>query len=246
MPSWIDILWGFGILCGMCWWIVRIREAIPWFKECFSYHTTLRHVLRTLQRVRKNRGEEDLETLNVDVVSERLIYHHDPWWPLFILGLKSEGLDGWVLGLKKLNFNFIVQVNDNLDEPIENKVQKIGGGRIVTYSIRYTLYHMYFASDEYEEPDAVVILDNESTMLREEDTFHSEISYRNMTSQSKTVVVLVDTTDEQLDHGVRAVNEIRPIVQEKLIGLKAGQYMTTESSRYRFALLRRKDDQKRK
>lgn len=154
--------------------------------------------------------------------------------------LKSEKKDGWVPGLKKLNLTFIVQEDEDFKKTIKSPVNKLSGNRIVTYAIKHMLYHMFYSTDEFIEPDAVVILDNADTMLRSEDELHREISYRNITSKARTALVLVDRTEKQLDRGVKAVNESRPVDQEH------GQYVVTESSRYMFTMLRRKNEFRKK
>ena len=42
---------------------------------------------------------------------------------------------------------------------------------------------------------------------------HSEISYRNMIYNKKTVLVLMDESKDLVDQGVKAVNEVQPVVQ---------------------------------
>jgi len=237
--SWLDCFWAyiyFGCVTG---WMLVIWETVKffynWWKDRSSYNTTLRHIFRTIQKLRKTRGQKDLSTLDVHIVSRRPLYHCDPWWSIFKFGLERERcLDGWIPGLKTLNLTFIVQEEDTFKKTVP-PVHKFSGNRTVNYSIKHMLYHMFYSEDEYTEPDAVVILDNEYTMLGEEDELHRDISYRNITGKARTALVLVDRTTKQLDKGVTAVNEARPVDEEY------NQYMSTDHSRYKFTILRRKN-----
>ena len=86
--------------------------------------------------------------------------------------------------------------------------------RIVTYTFQHMLYHMFFSSPEYTEPDIVVVYDNTQEMSsgsEEAEAIHSEISYCNMTYSPDTVLVLMDATKDLLNQGVRAVNAVRPV-----------------------------------
>ena len=73
---------------------------------------------------------------------------------------------------------------------------------------------MYFSSEEYTEPDVVYICGNSEEMLSmDEDDIHSDMSYRNMTYNPSTVLVLVDETRDLVCQGIRSVNAARPVVQ---------------------------------
>ena len=76
------------------------------------------------------------------------------------------------------------------------------------------LYHMYFSSQDYTEPDVAVVYGNTQEMSSgKEDDIHSEISYSNMTSSRDTVLVLMDVTKDLVNQGVRTVNATRPVDQ---------------------------------
>ena len=86
----------------------------------------------------------------------------------------------------------------------------------ITYSFQHSLYHMFFSSLDYIEPDIVVVFDNSKEMLlssQDHGDIHSEISYRNMTYSHNTVLILMDTTEDQVMQGLRAVNVARPVQQ---------------------------------
>lgn len=226
-------------VCGLIWFIRSVFLSFyNWARDRLSYNASLRHIFRTLQKVRKERGQKDLSTLDVHVVSRRPMYHCDPWWGIFMYDMRNQNkLTGqWPSGVKKLNLTFIVQQEDDAFKKTIGPEHKCGSNRVITYALKHMLYHMYYSSDEYIEPDAVVILDNYDTMLRKEDELHRDISYRNITSKARTALILVDRIDEQLDRGVKAVNEARPVDKEH------SEYVTSEYSRYKFVMLRRKND----
>ena len=86
----------------------------------------------------------------------------------------------------------------------------------ITYCFQHSLYHMFFSSLDYIEPDIVVVFDNSKEMLlssQDHGDIHSEISYRNMTYSHNTVLILMDTTEDQVMQGLRAVNVARPVQQ---------------------------------
>ena len=73
---------------------------------------------------------------------------------------------------------------------------------------------MFFSSEEYTEPDVVVVYGNAYEMSpSENENVHSEISYRNMTYSRDTVLVLMDETKELVRQGAKAVNAARSVDQ---------------------------------
>ena len=106
-------------------------------------------------------------------------------------------------------------------------------GRTITYSVQCMKYHMYFSSLEYTEPDVVYIYGNSGEMSStDEDDFHSDMSYRNMTSNLSTVLVLVDQTKDLVCQGIRSVNAARPVLQ--LVSPKSNPF--SEVSTHRAAI----------
>lgn len=109
----------------------------------------------------------------------------------------------------------------------------------INYSIKAEHYHMYFSSSDYNEPDVVVVIGNSDMTSSEEDSIHWEISYRNMTALKRTILVLMDSSEELVKKGVEAVNKARPVEQ-----LVAGSYQEEGSDaindKLYFSCLRRK------
>ena len=65
--------------------------------------------------------------------------------------------------------------------------------RTITYSVQQSLYHMFFSSEEYTEPDVVIIYDVAYEMsTTEDDQVHSKISYSNMTYSKDAVLILTE------------------------------------------------------
>ena len=86
----------------------------------------------------------------------------------------------------------------------------------ITYSFQHMLYHMFFSSLDYTEPDFVVVFANSNEMLLcnpDHGDIHSEISYRNMIYSSNTVLILMDATVDQVKQGLGAVNAAQPVEQ---------------------------------
>lgn len=218
-----DVAYIIGIIIGL----YLLQKAIrAWARGRFSYHTSLRHVIRTLQRLRKNRSMKELATLEIHIVSRNPVFDTSPWWELFVNGVQH---------LQNLNLVFIVQgpvsptMTDGANVPL------LSDDKIINFQVKHMLYHMFFSSEDYNEPDAILIYDN-MMLVNGADDIHNEISYRNMTSSKKTVLVLLDTKEELLKQGVKAVNAVRPMDQPKL----PGQPMVTLVSRYYFTCLKRK------
>ena len=58
---------------------------------------------------------------------------------------------------------------------------------------------MLFSSDQYTEPDVVVVYGNTEEMnIGKENDIHTEISYHNMVYNPESVLVLADVTKEML------------------------------------------------
>ena len=73
---------------------------------------------------------------------------------------------------------------------------------------------MFYSSPEYTDPDVVVVYGNNQEMaIAEKGKIHSEISYRNMTYNQGTILVLTDVSRDLVKQGVRAVNTTRPVGQ---------------------------------
>ena len=121
--------------------------------------------------------------------------------------------------LKELNVVFILQgkcFNDsiNLNDRLILKRCKDCHikNRVITYSVHQKLYHMFFSSEEYTEPDVVAVYGNTEEMSTDgDDDINSKISYKNMTYSKNTVLVLMDEDNDLLRQGVRAVHAARPV-----------------------------------
>ena len=72
---------------------------------------------------------------------------------------------------------------------------------------------MFFSSQEYTEPDVIIVFDNSYEMLEDVNDVNSAISYSNMTYSKDTVLVLMDATQSMVEKGFKAVNTARPVVQ---------------------------------
>ena len=56
--------------------------------------------------------------------------------------------------------------------------------------------------------------DHEMTASSMDESIHSTLSYRNMTHNPDTILVLMDATEDLVRQGVRAVNAARPGVEQ--------------------------------
>ena len=102
--------------------------------------------------------------------------------------------------------------------------------RVITYSIHHMMYHMYFSSPEYTDPDVVVIFGNTNEMSSSGDgDIHSKISYRNMTYSTDTVLVIMDTSMKMVMQGVENVNSARPV--EELVSPRSNPLKGFSSNR---------------
>lgn len=184
------------------------------FTERLSYAMTLLYALEALHNMRLSQHRPPLEyytTLKIHVVTSSPLFDSLPW----------EAMMHQLPTLKKLKVVFIMQ--GKVDSLPANLVwwwslQRCEDcktkNRVITYSVQPMRYHMYYKSAEYTEPDAVVVYGNTQEMLAsEEDSVHSEISYRNMTENQETVLVLTDLTEDLVIQGARAVNAARAVDQ---------------------------------
>ena len=154
-----------------------------------------------------NRPLEDLTSLNVHVV----ILDSQPW-EIFMHRLPN---------LCELNVVFVMQGKDTNKFHDHNRGVTLHRcndcevrNRVITYSVQQMMYHLYYSSTEYTEPDVVVVFGNSCEMTTsKENNIHSEISYRNMTYSKDTVLVLTDVTKELVIQGVKSVNAVRSVDQ---------------------------------
>ena len=184
--------------------------------ERLSYPMSLLYALQTLPErclgYDQSLPIEELTTLAVHVVTSSPLFDSRPW-EIFMHRLPK---------LKQLNVVFIIQGRPFKDpftlnfygmglrrcEDCEDK------NRLITYSVHQMLYHMFFSSPDYTEPDVVIVYGNTDEMFRYgESNIHREISYRNMTYSRDTVLVLTDATEVLVNLGVRAVNAAQPVHQ---------------------------------
>ena len=175
--------------------------------ERFSYPMTLLYALQSLPK-RHLANEypllEDITTLDVHIVTSNPMLDSVSW-ELFMHRLPK---------LKQLNLVFLVQGKTRKQFLDLNKVlislercdDCEAKNRVITYSVHQMQYHMFFSSQEYTEPNVVVVYGNTHEMSENEDEVHSQISYRNMTYSKNTVLVLTDVTKGLVMKGVRAVN----------------------------------------
>ena len=181
--------------------------------ERLSYSMSILYALQSLPGRRichEQRPLEDMITLDIHVVSNNPLLDSEAW-ELFMHRLPK---------LKQLNVVFIVQGKPNRHFIDLNVIFSLlrcsdckGKDRFITYSLHQMQYHMFFSSEEYTEPDAVVVFDSSHMSASKEDAIHSEISYRNMTYSRNTVLVLTDAKKDRLIQGVKAVNAARPVDQ---------------------------------
>ena len=200
--------------------------------ECYETYSKLRIVLEhlyypmclmsALQKLPERRlGQrhlplEDLTTLDIHVVTSSPLFDSEAW-EVFMHRLPK---------LKQLNVVFVMQGKGFKDSFILNNLATLSlrrcsdcevKNRIITYSVKQMHYHMYFSSQDYTTPDVVVVYDNSYEMMSTTKGYtgdiHSEISYRNMTYDRSTVLVLIDTTKDLVEQGIRSVNISRPVHQ---------------------------------
>ena len=183
-------------------------------RERFSYPMSLLYALQSLPERRLNsdsRSLEDLTTLNVHVITSIPLFDSESW-EVFMHRLPK---------LRQLNIVFILQGRSFrqsfslLSSMMYNRCNDCADkDRVMTFSVQQMLYHMFFSTLEYTEPDVVVVYGNGHEMSEVgEDGIHSEISYRNMTQSRDTVLVLMDATKDLVRQGARAVDAAQPVDQ---------------------------------
>lgn len=183
--------------------------------ERLSYAMSLLFALQSLPERRLGQDHlplEDLITINVHVVTSIPNLDSEPW----------EVLLHRLPKIKTLNVTFIMQdkifrrsfYHNNLFLSLQRCNDCKEKDRVITYVVHKMLYHMYFSSPDYTEPDVVVVFGNSQEMASSgEDDIQSELSYRNMTCNKETVLVLMDSDKDLLKQGVRAVDAAQPVTQ---------------------------------
>ena len=189
---------------------IQMSEA-QW---CLSYPMSLMYALQSLPERRLGPAHsplENLATLELHVVSSSPIFDSESW-EIFMHRLPN---------LKHLKVVFIMQgrvfnSSFNLNKKLSLRRCKDceAKNRVITYSVQQMQYHMFFSSPEYTTPDVVVVYGNTQEMAAGIDgDINSEISYRNMTYNQDTMLVLMDETMELVRDGTRAVNNAQLIDQ---------------------------------
>ena len=185
-----------------------------WTKERLSYPMSLLYALQSLPERRLGQFQiplEDHTSLTIHVVISNPHFDSMPW-EIFMHRLPQ---------LKSLNIIFVIQGVGQKQSYGLNSMVTIGRcfdcqmrNRVITYSVHQMVYHMFFSSPEYTEPDVVVVYGNTNEMPSiGKDDIHSNISYRNMTNSKGTVLVLMDTNMKLVTQGVQEVNTTRPVDQ---------------------------------
>ena len=189
---------------------ILLEESLK--RERLSYSMSLLFALQSLPQRRLGPDScplEELTSLEVHIVTSIPLFDSEAW-EVFLHRLPN---------LKQLKVVFVMQGREFRQSfgLIKNMtIQRCNNckdnNRVVTYSVHRMLYHMFFSSAEYTEPDVVVVYGNAHEMPTSgEDGIHSEISYRNMTHSRNTVLVLMDATKDLVSQGARAVEAVQSV-----------------------------------
>ena len=210
---------------------VSVGVDVSWTQERLSYPLSLLYALQSLP-AECYLGEaqnplEDLTSLTIHVIISNPHLDSVPW-EVFMHRLPE---------LQNLNIVFIIQgVGEqqsyglNTSVRIKRCTDCMIRQRVITYSIHHMMYHMYFSSPEYTDPDVVVIFGNTNEMSSSGDgDIHSKISYRNMTYNTGTVLVIMDTSMKMVIQGVENVNNARPV--EELVSPRSNPLKGFSSNR---------------
>ncbi|CAL4068105.1 unnamed protein product [Meganyctiphanes norvegica] len=151
---------------------------------------------------------ESVSSLNIHVVSPMPMLDSN-MWEMIVHRLPQ---------LEELNISFIgcrMEVVNRLNIDITNRLERCKDcklrDRVITYNIHPEHYHMYFSSMEYSEPDVIAVFNNKEMSQNEDDNVHAITSYRNMTYDEDTLIILTDSDCDELKEGIRVINEARPV-----------------------------------
>ena len=181
-------------------------------RERFSYSMSLLFALQAIPGRCLSKDAcplEEITSLEVHVVTSIPLFDSEIW-ELFMHRLPK---------LKHLSIVFVMQGREfrNSFSLIKNMAihrchNCTDKKRVVTYSVHQMLYHMFFSSPEYTEPDVVVVYGNDHEMpVNGKEVVHNEISYRNMTHSRDTVLVLMDATKDLVIQGFKVVKEAQSV-----------------------------------
>ena len=197
--------------------------------ERLSYPMSLLYALQSLPKRLISSSDlplEELTTLNIHVVTSIPLYDSESW-EVFMHRLPK---------LKQLNIIYINQGREFrqsygfLKASLGRCEDCNWNGRAINYFVHQMPYHMFFSLPEYTEPDVVVIYGNDFEMSStDDDCIHRDISYRNMTHSCDTVLVLMDTTKDQVIQGIKAVSAVRSV--DQLVPPKMNPFRGPSSNR---------------
>ena len=191
-----------------------------------GYPYSLLYTLETTWLATRHPAFKDLKLLNVHLIMTTTMWETtgtDPEDELFLRSLWQQGFAQAFCKMNTLHLTFILQATVNPSFAVKPVVierrqpraectrcdTKIP--RITRYALHQMKYHMYYSSEMYTTPDVVVVYGNSKSMPRTEDELlHTEISYRNMINNPKTILILMDESEHLVEQGLNIVSSIIP------------------------------------
>lgn len=164
-----------------------------------AYLETLKGIFKLLDNIKfgnQNRLLKDFSTMNIHILSSFPLFHSDPWNFL-----------AFELELLQLHVAFVMQGSDSKLNFKMNYMSAIPN-KFISYSIHTMMYHEFFSSPQFVEPDVLVIFGNKQEMLENDDeyTHHSLKSYGSMTDNDNTLLILTDSTEDLVMDGIKSIN----------------------------------------
>jgi len=224
-------MWVFGIvlgifLTGASCMLYLITLFLAWLLRYYSFHWSIQHIIKEMQHFKRHFPLKEFTTLTFHIVSKYPLFDKEPEWEKIMSDFRNPDL----VNTKTLNLVFIVESEEPFKPLLKSKKTNLSKDRVVTHTMKQMFYHMYYSSDEYIEPDAVLVYNTSMMLENENDALHSGISFRNIMSNENAILALFDSTKENLKQGVRAVESAQP-------DLFVWDYRTTPWNRFHFTFI---------
>lgn len=176
--------------------------------ERLSYPLTILYAMQQSGLGTSKSKVESATSLDIHIVCSKPMLDSSIWEMLIHrLPLLDE------LNISFIGVNMALENHFNID--ILGKLERCSDcksrNRLITYNIYPEHYHMHFSSLDYSEPDVIAIFNISEMSQGEEDHVHAVTSYRNMTYDEDTLIILTDKENEELEKGISDINEARPV-----------------------------------
>ncbi|CAL4119305.1 unnamed protein product, partial [Meganyctiphanes norvegica] len=176
--------------------------------ERLAFPLTIHHALKNLKIGDERKALSEINSLNIHIIHKTPML--DPrMWEFFFHQLPN---------LKQLNLVFLsgaMKLYNKFNSylPVERCSDCKGKERVITYNIQPMYYQHYFSSDDYIQPDVVVVFDIAEELFNCQTLCEMGMSPEciSITYSKSTIVVLASYLEDVLEECVKNFHVCRPV-----------------------------------